>query len=81
MKSITFTIEFVLTVCLIIAGVVFYPNILGQAATANNQFVFTLFIVPFCGVLLLAWTCEKIFIRLFKRKEGTAIVPLHISYI
>jgi len=69
MKWITFTVAFVLTACLLIASVVLYPNIFGQAATNNNQFVFTLFLGPFCAVLFFAWVGEKVILKLFKRGE------------
>ena len=43
MKWITFAVAFVLTVCLVIGGIWVYPDILGQAATSNNDFVFAFF--------------------------------------
>jgi hypothetical protein len=68
MKWITFGIAFILTVCLVIAGVVLYPNILGQAATANNDFVFALFIGPFCVMLFFSWLGEKVTLKLLKKE-------------
>jgi hypothetical protein len=69
MKWITFTVAFVLTACFVIAGVILYPNIFGQAATSNNQFVFTLFLGPFCVVLFFAWVGEKVILKLSHRKD------------
>jgi hypothetical protein len=69
MKWITFAVAFVLTACLVIAGVALYPNIFGQAATVNNQFVFTLFLGPFCVVLFFAWVGEKVAIKLTKSQD------------
>jgi hypothetical protein len=69
MKWITFAVAFVLTSCLIIAGVILYPNILGQAATTNNQIVFTLFLGPFCVVLFFAWVGEKVVLKLSARQK------------
>jgi hypothetical protein len=69
MKWITFTFAFVLTSCLIIAGVVLYPNIFGLAATTNNEFVFALFLGPFCVVLFFAWLGEKVILKLSNREE------------
>jgi len=67
MKSITFAAAFVLTVCLIIAGIILFPNILGQAATTNNEFVFGLFLGPFVVLLGLGWLIEKIVFKLQRK--------------
>jgi hypothetical protein len=69
MKGITFAIAFILTVCVVIGGVALYPNILGQAAGYNNEFVFGFFLGPFIVLLFFAWVGEKIVIRLIKKKE------------
>jgi len=69
MKSITFAFAFILTACLVFAGILIYPNILGKAATTNNDFVFGLFLGPFCVLLFFAWIGEKIVLRTWKKKE------------
>ena len=66
MKPVTFAFAFVLTICLVIVGVVMSP-VLGQAATANNEFVFALFLGPFCVVLFFSWIGEKIVLKLWNR--------------
>ncbi len=53
MKGITFAIAFILTTCLVIAGTFVYPEVLGHAATANNEYVFALFLGPFFVVFTL----------------------------
>ena len=68
MKGITFAIAFILTACLVIAGIMVFPNILGQAATSNNDFVFGFFIGPFCVLLFFAWVGEKIVLKSKKKK-------------
>jgi hypothetical protein len=47
-------------------GVVLYPEVLGQAATVNNEFVFALFLGPFCFVLFFVWLGEKVVLKLIK---------------
>ena len=69
MKGITFAATFILTTCIIIGGVALYPNILGQAAVSNNEFVFGLFLGPFFVLLFFAWIGEKIVLKIKKRKE------------
>ena len=69
MKGLTFAIAFILTVCIVIAGVAIYPNILGQAATSNNDFVFALFLGPFSVLLFFAWIGEKAVLKIRKKKE------------
>jgi hypothetical protein len=69
MKGITFAVAFILTACFVIAGIVVYPDILGQAATSNNEFVFGLFLGPFCVLLFFGWIGEKIVLKLWMRKE------------
>jgi hypothetical protein len=69
MKGITFLTAFILTACLVIGGVALYPNILGKAATYNNEFVFGLFLGPFCVLLFFAWIGEKIVLKTRKKKE------------
>ena len=66
MKWITFAVAFVITICLVIGGVILYPEVLGQAATANNEFVFAMFLGPFFVVLFFAWLGEKIALKLMK---------------
>ena len=69
MKAITFATTFILTTCLVIGGVALYPNVLGQAAASNNEFVFGLFLGPFFVLLFFAWIGEKIVLKVWKRKE------------
>ncbi len=69
MKWITFTVAFVLTIVLVIGGIVAYPEVLGKAATANNDFVFELFLGPLVVLLFFAWIGEKLVLRVWKKKE------------
>jgi hypothetical protein len=69
MKWVTFAVAFLLTAALVIAGVAIYPEVLGKAATANNDFVFELFLGPFFIVLFFAWMGEKVANTLWKKKE------------
>ena len=69
MKWVTFTVAFVLTVVLVIGGVILYPEVLGKAATANNDFVFELFLGPFVVLLFFAWVGEKLVLKVWKKKE------------
>ncbi|MCW4001115.1 MAG: hypothetical protein NWE93_12845 [Candidatus Bathyarchaeota archaeon] len=69
MKPITFAAAFALTVCLILAGVILYPDVLGKAATQNNEIVFGFFLGPFVVLLFFSWLGEKIVLRLLKRKD------------
>lgn len=69
MKGITFAVAFILTVILVITGIMVYPNILGKAATTNNDFVFELFLGPFVVLLFFAWVGEKVVLRVWKKKE------------
>jgi Ni,Fe-hydrogenase I cytochrome b subunit len=69
MKWVTFTVAFVLTVVLVIGGVMLYPEVLGKAATANNDFVFEIFLGPFVVLLFFAWVGEKLVLRVWKKKE------------
>ncbi len=66
MKGITFALAFIVTICLIIAGVVVFPDILGQAATSGNDYIFAFFIGPFFVVLFFAWLGEKLVLRIVK---------------
>ena len=68
MKWVTFAL-FLLTAALVIAGITVYPEVLGKAATANNDFVFELFLGPFFVVLFFAWMGEKVVLRVWKKKE------------
>jgi hypothetical protein len=68
MKWVTFTIAFILTTALVIAGILIYPEILGQAATVNNDYVFALFLGPFFVVLFLSWLGEKLVLKIIKRE-------------
>lgn len=68
MKQITFAVAFILTICLVIAGVILYPDVLGKAATQNNEIVFGLFIGPFCVFLVLGWLGEKLVLKLFRKQ-------------
>jgi Ni,Fe-hydrogenase I cytochrome b subunit len=67
MRQVTFATAFLLTVCLILAGVVLYPDVLGKAATQNNEIVFGLFLGPFCVFLFLGWLCEKVVLKVSKK--------------
>ncbi len=69
MKWVTFAAAFLLTAALVIAGVALYPEVLGKAATANNDFVFALFPGPFFVVLFFSWVGEKVVLRVWKKKE------------
>ena len=69
MKWVTFAVAFLLTVALVIAGVALYPEVLGQAASVNNDFVFALFLGPFFVILFLEWIGEKVVLSLWKKKE------------
>jgi hypothetical protein len=69
MKAITFAVAFILTACLVIGGIVVYPEVLGQAATHNNDLIFAFFLGPFSVLLFFAWVGEKIVFKLWKRKE------------
>jgi hypothetical protein len=68
MKGVTFAAAFVLTAVLVIAGIMLYPDVLGKAATANNDFVFELFLGPFVVVLFFAWVGEKVLLKVLKKK-------------
>jgi hypothetical protein len=68
MKGITFAVAFIFTVVLVLAGIMVYPNVLGKAATANNDFVFELFLGPFVVLLFFAWVGEKVVLRVWKKK-------------
>ena len=68
MKGVTFAVAFVLTAVLVIAGIMLYPDVLGKAATANNDFVFELFLGPFVVVLFFAWVGEKIVLKVIKKE-------------
>jgi len=68
MKGVTFAAAFVLTAVLVLAGIMLYPDVLGKAATANNDFVFELFLGPFVVVLFFAWVGEKVLLKVLKKK-------------
>ena len=68
MKSITFAAAFVLTVCFVIAGIVMFPDVLGQAATQNNEIVFGFFLGPFVVLLCLGWLGEKIVLKALNKE-------------
>ena len=70
MKWVTFAVAFLLTVTLVIAGVLVYSEVLGKAATANNEYFFAFFLGPFFFVLFFAWMGEKLALRLWKKKSG-----------
>ena len=73
MKGVTFATAFILTICVVIRGVALYPNILGQAATSNNEFVFAFFLGPFCVILLLSWIGEKIVLKVTKKQKHETV--------
>lgn len=68
MKWVTFASAFLLTVALVIAGVALYPEVLGKAATANNDFVFAFFLGPFFVILFFAWMGEKLVLKALKKE-------------
>jgi hypothetical protein len=68
MKWVTFAVAFLLTVVLVIGGIMVYPEVLGKAATANNDFVFELFLGPFVVLLFFAWVGEKVVLKVFKKE-------------
>jgi hypothetical protein len=69
MKWVTFAVAFLLTATLVIAGVAFYPEVLGKAATPKNDFVFEFFFGHFFVVLFIAWMGEKAVHKLWQKKE------------
>ena len=69
MKGITFAVAFVLTAMLVLASIMLYPDILGKAATSNNDLVFAFFLGPFVVLLFFAWIGEKVVFKVWKRKE------------
>jgi hypothetical protein len=68
MKAITFVVAFILTVCFVMAGIVLFPNILGEAATNNNDLVFAFFLGPFSVLLFFAWVGEKVVLKVLKKE-------------
>ena len=68
MKWVTFAVAFFLTVALVIGGIMVYPEVLGKAATANNDFVFELFLGPFVVLLFFAWVGEKVVLKVLKKE-------------
>ncbi len=66
MKPVTFMIAFILTACLVIGGVILFP-VFRVAATVNNEFVFALFLGPFCVILSLSWLGEKLILKALKK--------------
>ena len=68
MKWVTFAVAFVLTIVLVIGGIMVYPEVLGKAATANNDFVFELFLGPFVVLLFFAWVGEKVVLKVLKKE-------------
>jgi hypothetical protein len=67
MKLLTFVFVFILTVCIVFVGIVLFPDIFGQAVTQNNEFVFGLFLGPFCVLFVLGWLGEKLILKLFRK--------------
>jgi hypothetical protein len=67
MKGATFATAFILTIILVVAGVLTFPE-MGQAVTYNNEFVFALFLGPFCVVLFFSWVGEKLVLKLVKKQ-------------
>jgi hypothetical protein len=68
MKWITFAFAFVLTTCIVILGIALYPEVLGRAATTNNDFVFSFFLGPFFAILFFSWVGEKVVLKIWKRR-------------
>jgi hypothetical protein len=69
MKGSTFAVAFVLTACIVIVGTVVYPNVVGQAVTYNNNYVFGFFLATFLSLLVLGWIGEKIARKIRKPKK------------
>jgi hypothetical protein len=69
MKWVTFAVAFLLTAALVIAGIALYPEVLGKAATTNNDYVFAFFLGPFFVVLLFAWVGEKVVLKVWNKKD------------
>jgi hypothetical protein len=69
MKGLTFGVVFVLTVCIVIGGTLLYPTIMGQAATLNNNYVFSFFLATFLSLLILGWIGEKIAYKISKPRK------------
>jgi len=69
MKSLTFGVTFVLTICIVIGGTLVYPHIIGQAGTFNNNYVFSFFLATFLTLLILGWICEKIAYKINKPQK------------
>ncbi len=53
---------------LVIAGIALYPDVLGRAATNNNDLVFAFFLGPFCVLPFFAWVGEKVVLKVLRRK-------------
>jgi membrane protease YdiL (CAAX protease family) len=68
MKWVTFAVAFILTICIVIAGVALYPEILGPAAVASSDYVFAFFLGPFFVVLFFSWVGEKVVLKVLKKK-------------
>ena len=67
MKWVTFAVAFLLTATLVIAGIAFYPEVLGKAATTNNDYIFAFFLGPFFVVLFFSWIGEKLVLKVIKK--------------
>ncbi len=70
MKLLTFIVVFISTVCLVFAGIILYPDVLGQAATQNNEIFFGLFLGPFFVLFILGWLGEKLLLKLFQKNTN-----------
>jgi hypothetical protein len=68
MKGATFAFVFILTACFVIASVALYPDIVGQAAVQNSEYVFGLFLGPFCVFLFFGWLGEKLVLKIFNKQ-------------
>jgi putative effector of murein hydrolase LrgA (UPF0299 family) len=64
-----FGVAFVLTVCIVIGGVLFYTLIIRQTVTFNNNYVFSFFLATFLTLLILGWIGEKITDKISKAKK------------
>jgi hypothetical protein len=69
MKGLTFAVAFVLTAGIVIVGTVVYPNVVGQAVTYNNNYVFGFFLATFLSLLVLGWIGEKIARKIRKPRK------------
>ena len=82
MKGVTFAAAFFLTVFIVIAGTLVYPNLFGPAVTSNAEYVFGFFLGTFMMLLLLGWMSEKVagFARKPRKKNKGHNLSLYENY-